>query len=67
MKRAMKRHEKGQAHVIPVILRPVDWQDEPFARLQALPQDAKPVTTWANQDEAFLEVLSKAFGQPLRN
>ncbi len=57
VKRAMERHEAGEARVIPIILRPVDdWKSAPFGRLQALPTDAKPVTTWTNQDEAFLDV-----------
>ena len=30
MRRAMERHEAGEALVIPVILRPVDWEREPF-------------------------------------
>src|SRR6266566_7773354 len=30
MKRAMERHERGEAIVIPIILRPVHWQDAPF-------------------------------------
>jgi len=53
---AMERHETGEAYVIPVILRPFDWWDAPFAKLQAYPKDAKPVTSWANQDEAFVSV-----------
>jgi hypothetical protein len=56
VKRAMERHEAGEARVIPIILRPVDWKSAPFGKLQALPTDAKPVTTWTNQDEAFLDV-----------
>lgn len=56
VQRAMERHEAGEARVIPVILRPVDWMSAPFGKLQALPTDAKPVTSWANQDEAFLDV-----------
>jgi len=56
MKRAMERHEAGEARVIPVILRPVDWAGAPFSNLQALPTDAKAVTLWNNQDEAFLTV-----------
>jgi hypothetical protein len=54
--RAMERHEAGSARVIPVILRPVDWHTAPFGRLQALPRDGKPVTTWKNRDEAFADV-----------
>ena len=56
VQRAIKRHEAGAARMIPIILRPVDWQSAPFSRLQALPQDARPITSWANQDEAFLDV-----------
>ncbi|MER3477354.1 MAG: hypothetical protein C4287_13730, partial [Leptolyngbya sp. ERB_1_2] len=53
---AIQRHESRDAYVVPVILRPFDWSDAPFAKLQAFPKDAKPVTTWANQDEAFVSV-----------
>ena len=56
MKRAMERHAAGEARVIPIILRPVVWEDAPFGKLQALPKDAKPVTSWQNQDEAFVSV-----------
>jgi hypothetical protein len=37
MKRAMERHERGDARVIPVILRRVYWDGAPFGKLQALP------------------------------
>jgi len=57
MKRAMKRHEAGEARVIPVILRPVDWKGAPFVKLQALPRDAKAVTEWPNRDKALLDVV----------
>src|SRR5713226_3133531 len=43
MLRALERHERNEAKVIPIILRPVDWSDAPFSRLQALPKDGKPV------------------------
>ena len=56
MNRALQRHERREARVIPVILRPCDWTSAPFAKLQALPKDAKPVTKWRNRDEAFLDV-----------
>lgn len=57
IKRAMERHEAGDAIVIPVILRPVDWQGTPFSKLQALPKNATPITTWTNQDQACLDVV----------
>ena len=56
LSRALERHKSGEARVIPVILRPADWQNTPLARLQALPDNSKPVTKWSNQDEAFLSV-----------
>lgn len=56
VKRAMERHEAGEACVIPVVLRPVNWQTALFGKLQALPKNAKPVTTWGNRDEAFLNI-----------
>ena len=56
MKRALERHDAGEARVIPVILRAVDWKGAPFGKLQCLPTDAKPVTSWSNRDEAFRDV-----------
>lgn len=56
MKRALERHAAGTARVIPVILRPCDWHSAPFWKLQALPKDGKPVTTWGNRDEAFTDI-----------
>ncbi|MEA5626554.1 SUMF1/EgtB/PvdO family nonheme iron enzyme [Nostoc sp. UHCC 0251] len=54
---ALQRHESKQAYVVPVILRPFRWSDAPFAKLQAFPKDARAVTTWVNQDEAFVSVV----------
>ncbi len=54
--RALLRHESGDTSVIPVIVRSVDWQGEPISKLQALPKDGKPVTSWPNRDEAWLNV-----------
>ena len=59
MKVAMERHDAGSAYVVPIILRPVDWQGAPFGKLVALPKDGKPITTWANQDEACLDVARR--------
>ena len=57
MKRALKRHDRGEARVIPVLLRSVaDWQDAPFGKLGVAPTDGQPVTSWPNRDEAFADV-----------
>jgi hypothetical protein len=56
VKTALRRHESGEACVIPILLRPVDWTGAVFAKLQALPTHGRPVTMWADRDEAFLDV-----------
>jgi tetratricopeptide (TPR) repeat protein len=56
MKRALERHESGEARVIPIILRPTDWKQAPFGKLQVLPRDGKPMTRWPDLDEAFLDI-----------
>ena len=56
MKRALERHERKEARVIPIILRPVDWKSAPFGKLQALPKDGKPVVEWRPRDAGFKNV-----------
>lgn len=53
---AMSRAEHGDASVVPVLLRAVDIEDAPFAHLQGLPTDLRPVTSWPNRDEAWTDV-----------
>lgn len=59
MERALERRERGEAQVIPIILRPVYWQNAPFSKLQALPKDANPVISskWHTEDEAFVDIV----------
>jgi predicted RNA-binding protein with RPS1 domain/MoxR-like ATPase len=56
VKRALWRHDRRLAQVIPVILRACDWHIAPLSRLQALPTDGKPITSWTNKDEALTNV-----------
>lgn len=56
LKVAMERHEKGEARVIPIILRTCDWTGMPYAKLQALPTGAKPINSFADKDEAYTDV-----------
>lgn len=58
MRRALERHEAGEACVIPIILRPLDWTNLPFSKLQALPAGGKAVTSWKNRDEAFANIAT---------
>jgi hypothetical protein len=56
MTRALERHRKGEAIVIPVILRACDWHPAPFGSLKAVPLDGKPIKQWADIDDALLQV-----------
>jgi hypothetical protein len=58
MRRALERHDAGEAAVVPVILRPCQWHDAPFGKLLATPRDGKPVTKHADLDDAFLEIAN---------
>lgn len=56
MQKALTMHEEGTARVLPILLRPVDWQDAPFAKLQVLPTGAKPITSWPDPEQALEDV-----------
>jgi hypothetical protein len=53
---ALKRHEAGQARLIPVIIRTSDWSRAKFSKLQALPSSALPISNYEDRDEWFTEV-----------
>jgi Flp pilus assembly protein TadD len=57
MEHALERHRRGEARVIPIILRPVSWQSAPFAHIPALPRNGEPITSWRNRDEAFTDTV----------
>lgn len=59
MRRAMERHERGEAIVVPIIVRPVHWWGTQLGKLWALPTGAKPIqsSAWRYVDEAFLDVV----------
>lgn len=57
MTQALERQRRGECRVIPVIVRAVYWQEGPLGKLQALPTEGKPIASWRDQDEAFLEVI----------
>ena len=39
----------GEARVIPIIIRSADWSTARFSKLQALPQEGKPVASLENK------------------
>lgn len=59
MKRALERHEAGEARVVPIIVEPCDWATSPLRKLKAVPEDGKPISDWTNRNTAFLNVIQE--------
>ena len=53
---ALERRAKGEAEVVPVVLRSCLWKQTPLGKLLALPTDGKPIALWSDQDEAWTVV-----------
>ena len=58
---ALRRHEAGEATVMPVILRQCGWQHTPLAVIQAYPEKAKPIKSWTDVDEAYTDVVNGVY------
>jgi hypothetical protein len=58
MRRAVARHNAGQALVVPIILRPCYWEPAPFSKIQGLPKGMVPVTAAPNErrDDVWAEI-----------
>ncbi len=60
MPRAIERHERGEARVIPILLRPCIYEEADFAKLQMLPTDknneVRAISEWSKRDAAFTRV-----------
>ncbi|MEE8523201.1 MAG: SUMF1/EgtB/PvdO family nonheme iron enzyme, partial [Thermoanaerobaculia bacterium] len=54
--RALERHARGEAQVVPILVRPCEWETAPFAEIQGLPKNFEPVSTWDDRDRAWLDV-----------
>jgi DNA-directed RNA polymerase subunit RPC12/RpoP len=59
MTKALQRHAEGTLRVVPVILEPCDWKSTPLGKLKALPKDGKPISTWTNENIAYLDVVTE--------
>lgn len=55
LRQALDMHDRGEARVIPIIVRHCDWRDAPFARLQALPDEGRPISN--RGDKAWTQVV----------
>lgn len=57
MSNALQRHHKGEAIVIPVILRSCAWHSLPFGKLLAATTDGKPIVQFTTYDDGFVQVV----------
>ncbi len=59
IQQALDRHQRGQLHIVLILLRPCDWQSTVMAHLQCLPRGGIPVTMWENQDAALASIAQE--------
>lgn len=50
---ALDRMKRGEAKVVPILLRPCLWDHSVFSALQIIPRDGKAVGSWGSLDEAL--------------
>jgi hypothetical protein len=58
MQGALERDSRGEAVVIPVILRPCHWTKLQFGKLQAATKDGKAIVHFPSHDDGFYEVVA---------
>ena len=56
---AFERMKRGEAKVVPILMRPCLWDRSPFSELQIIPRDAEAVSSSRSLDEALREVASE--------
>lgn len=57
MELALQRQHTGEAHVVPILLRPTPgWEKMPAAELAPLPIGGRAITLWRDQSEAVASV-----------
>ena len=55
-KRAIERHQAGEAQMVPVLLRPVNLKPLPLSAFQMFPTGGVAVSLWPNIDSAFEDI-----------
>ncbi len=56
VRRALARRASGGTQVVPIIVRPVDWESLALGELQALPAGGRPIPSWNDPDAAWVDV-----------
>lgn len=58
IKHAIERYDKKEVKIVPVILRPCDFDSLPLNKHLAVPTGRKPISRWDDRDEAYLDVVN---------
>lgn len=61
LRRALERQAEGRTRVIPIRARPVTLLGTVLEKIQALPVEAKPVTSFPDPHEAWAQVTQKLY------
>ena len=56
-----KKQKAGTALVIPINVRQFDWSKTPFAELEPLPSEGRPLISWDSPELALHEIVDKIF------
>lgn len=54
---ALEKQRTGTVRVVPVLVRPVEFEACPFGHLSPLPSNKVPVSSWRDKDAAWKDVL----------
>ena len=57
--RALSLHAAGQAKVVPIFVKHVEWKDAIYGKLQGLPRDEKFLDTFPNRDQGLATVAKE--------
>lgn len=55
--KAIERYDNGDLIIVPIVIRPSDLSELKIKKFQALPRNAQAISTWNNEDEAWLNVI----------
>jgi len=59
VERSFARLKRGEAMVVPILLKPCLWQESRLSELQIIPRDAKAITSWPSQEDGFANVATE--------
>ncbi len=55
--KAFEQHKLKKLIIVPVIAKPCDFESLAISKFLALPEDGKAITTWDNEDSAYLNIV----------